>query len=123
MSQEKSKKKYTNLGTVMVAKKYPDEAPDAPPRFYLKLEQSKDKNGNPLGDQVFPIKLANGAILESGDTLQMYCKRTKFKKAVADGKMSEEKAEELGSFLRYDVVLAEDADAVKGPKGSDDINF
>ena len=116
-----AKKVYTSLGTVMKAKKKNDGEAD---RFYLKLEQQKDKDGKPFGETIFPIKLANGRVLTDGQIVSMYSKKEKFQKSVDAGKMEQSKADELSAFLKYDVVLVEDVN--QGSGSSDDggdINF
>lgn len=116
-------KKYTNLGTVMKAKKNQESDPD---RFYIRLEQQKDKDKKPVGEQIFPITLANGKVIHDGQTLAMFSKREKFDKLVKDDKMTREKADQLSSFLRYDVVLVEDVNEGGGesdPSSDSGINF
>ena len=112
----KAKKVYTSLGTVMKAKKSNEGDAD---RFYLKLEQQKDKDGKPFGETIFPIKLANGRVLQDGQIVSMFSKKEKFQKSVNEGKMDQKKADELSAFLKYDVVLVED---VNEGSGSDDDN-
>ena len=111
------KKKYTNLGTMM-AKKADANNPDAPKGYYLNLEQSLKQDGTPYGDQVFPITLANGKVINSGDVLNLYSKKDKFNKAVEEGKMDQEKADFLSSFLLFDIVLTESADESGKPKST-----
>lgn len=117
-----AKNKYTNLGTVMKSKK---DNPNDPDRFYIKLEQRRDKDKKIVGEPLFPITLANGKVLNEGDTLSMFSKTEQFKRLVADGKMTEETAEKM-SFLRYDVCLSEKLNEDGTPAksdSSDDINF
>lgn len=114
------KKKYTNIGTMM-AKKADANNPDAPKGYYLKLEQQTKKDGTAYGDQIFPITLANGKVLNSGDILNLYSKKDKFSKAVEEGKMDQEKADFLSSFLLFDIVLTESADET--PNKSSGPNF
>lgn len=118
------KKKYTNIGTVKQARKKDPNDENEAPRFYLELQQTKDKEGKAIGEQIFPIKLANGVVLEDGQILSLYSIPEKLKRKVQNGDMSQAKADDL-SFLRFDVVLVEDADtgSKKSGKGSDDINF
>ena len=113
----KPKKKYLNLGTMTVAKPKDANDPDEAKRFYIKLEQQKSKDGKPYGDQLFPIVLANGMVLNDGDILSMYSKKEKFKKMVEEGKIDQEKADFLSSFLLFDIcaVVSED----EGSGGSD----
>lgn len=114
---EKAKKKYLNLGVMTVAKPKDANDPDEAKRFYIKLEQQKGKDGKPYGEELFPIVLANGTILNDGDILSMYSKKEKFKKLVEDGKMDQEKADFLSSFLLFDIcaVVSEG----EGSGGSD----
>jgi hypothetical protein len=103
-----SKKKYLNLGTMTAAKPKTND-PDEPKRYYIRLEQQKDKKtGKPFGDQIFPITLANGVVLNDGDMLAMFSKKEKFKKQVEDGKMDQEKADFLSSFLLFDIVAVKE---------------
>ena len=116
----KPKKVYTSLGTVMKAKKNNEGDAD---RFYLKLEQQKDKDGKPYGASIFPIKLANGVLLKDGQIVSMFSKKEKFQKSVSEGKMDQAKADELSSFLKYDVVLVEEVNEGGGSDDGGDINF
>lgn len=115
-----SKKVYTSLGTVMKAKKKNDNESD---RFYLKLEQQKDKDGKPFGETIFPIKLANGRVIPDGQIVSMYSKKEKFQKSVDAGKMDQAKADELSAFLKYDVVLVEEVNEGGSSDDGCDINF
>lgn len=118
-----AKNKYTNIGVVMTAKK---DKPDDPTRFYIKLEQRKDKDKKPYGDVIFPITLANGKVLNDGDILAMFSKADQFQNLVDKGSMTQAKADELKGFLRYDVCISEklneDGTPAKKDK-DDDINF
>ena len=109
-------KKYTTLGTMMVAKNGKTR--------YIKLEQQTKKDGTPYGSTVFPITLADGRVLKSGDALFLQSKKDKFQRNVEAGKMTQAKADELSSFMIADLVLVEDVGSSK-PDGndSDDINF
>lgn len=116
-----SKKVYTSLGTVMKAKKKNEGDAD---RFYLKLEQKKDKDGKPVGASIFPIKLANGVVLNDGQIVSMFSKKEKFQKSVNEGKMDQAKADELSAFLKYDVVMVEEVNEGSGSSDDgSDINF
>jgi hypothetical protein len=106
----KPKKKYTNLGIMMVAKKRDPNNENEPKRFYIKLEQQKTKDGKPYGEQVFPITLANGMVLKDGDFLSMFSKKEKLQELVEDGKLDQERADYLSSFLLFDIVAVEEVD-------------
>ena len=124
MSGQPGKKKYTNMGTMMVSKKKDENDPNEPKRYYIRLEQQKGKDKKPFGEVIFPITLANGVVLNDGDILSMFAKRPKFQKMVDEGKMTQEKADELSAFLAFDIVLTEDPDAPKSSSGGNgDINF
>lgn len=113
------KKKYTTLGVMTKNKPYPDEAADAPPRFSIKLEQQKNKDKTPYGEVIFPITLANGKVLNDGDYLVMFAKKPKFQAAVEAGSMTQETADQLASFLLFDICVAESVDegqAAPAPK-------
>lgn len=112
---EKTKKKYTNLGVMCLAKKKDPTNKDEPKIYYLKLEQQTTKDGKPYGEQVFPITLANGKQLNSGDILSLYSKKEKFAKMVEDGKMEQDKANFLSSFLLFDIVLTEEVNEGSAP--------
>ena len=114
-------KKFSNIGTMMVAKKRDPSNPDEAKRYYIKLEQQKSKDGAPYGEQLFPITLANGKKLNDGDILSLFSKKEKFQKAVEDNKMSQEKADELSAFLLFDIVVTETVQEDDKPKGG--INF
>lgn len=117
---DKKPKKYVNLGQVILKKK---DNPDEPDRYYLKLQQQAKKDGTVIGDQVFPITLANGQVLNSGDILSLFSIKEKMNQLVKDGKIDAEKAEFLSSFLRYDVVMVRDADESQSAPASDEIDF
>jgi hypothetical protein len=113
MKMNPTKKKYLNLGVMTVAKaKNPDDKDEAK-RFYIKLEQQMSKDGKPYGEQIFPITLANGTVLQSGDMLSMFSKKEKFKKMVEEGRMDQEKADFLSGFLLFDIcaVVSQDDDS------------
>lgn len=118
----KPKKKFLNLGVMTVAKPKDANNPDEQKRFYIKLEQQKGKDGKIYGDQIFPITLANGTVLNDGDILSMFSKKEKFKKMVEDGKLDQDKADFLSSFLLFDIcaVVSEDQDQ---ETDSDDVPF
>jgi hypothetical protein len=120
MSQ--NKKKYTTLGTMMVAKKRDPNDENEAKRFYVKLEQQTKSDGTPYGETVFPITLANGKKLNSGDIISMQNKKEKFQRAVEAGRMDADKAAQLASFLLFDLVVVED-DNGSSDSGSDNINF
>lgn len=105
-----AKVKFTNIGTVMVAKKKDPNNEDEAPRYYIKLQQNKQKDGTPYGDLVFPITLANGKVLKDGDMLSLFSKKEKFNAAVEAGTMSQEKADELSAFIKFDVCVGEDTE-------------
>lgn len=111
-------KKYMNLGQVVLKKK---TNPDEPDRFYIRLQQQAKKDGTVIGEKIFPITLANGEVLNSGDILSMFSIREKMEKLVKENKMDAEKADYLSGFLRYDVVAVRDDESEKGK--SDDIDF
>lgn len=117
-------KKYTNIGTVMVAKKKNANDPTEKLRFYLKLEQQRNKDKTPYGDQIFPITLANGKVLNDGDILAMFSKKEKLDYQLEQKKITQEKYEQLVSFLKYDVCLVEDLiNSNENDSGSEKINF
>lgn len=117
-------KKYTNIGTVMVAKKKNPNDPNEKSRFYLKLEQQRNKDKTPYGDQVFPITLANGKILNDGDVLAMFSKKEKLDYQLENKKITQEKYDQLVSFLKYDVCLVEDLNGSDSePKDDGNIPF
>lgn len=120
MSQ--NKKKYTTLGTMMVAKKRDPNDENEAKRFYVKLEQQTKKDGTPYGDVVFPLTTASGKKIQSGDIISMQNKKEKFARSVEAGTMTQEKADQLSSFLLFDLVLVED-DNGSGDTDSDDIKF
>jgi hypothetical protein len=101
---EEVKRKYLNIGTVKRKKKEQEDEPD---RFYLELNQARDKDGKPLNgsDELFPITLANGMKLEAGDILTMFSKKLSFQRKVSEGAMEQEKADYLSSFMKYDVCV------------------
>jgi hypothetical protein len=103
-----AKKKYTTIGTMCASKKKNPDDESEKKRFYLKMEQSKDKNGKVYNDKIFPIKLANGKTISDGDMLALFSKKEKFQKLVEEGKMDQAKADMLSSFLLFDIVLVED---------------
>lgn len=109
MSQ--NKRKFFNIGTMTLAKKKDPNDQDEPKRFYIKLEQQKGKDGKPYGDQVFPIKLANGVVLNDGDMLAMFSKKEKFKKMVEDGKLDQDKADFLSGFLLFDICASAESES------------
>lgn len=110
----KAKKIYTSLGTMMKAKaKNPNDEKE-PARFYIKLEQKKDKNKKTYGEQIFPITLANGKQLNDGDILAMFSKKESFQRAVDANQMTQAKADELSSFLKFDIVFVESVDDGNG---------
>jgi hypothetical protein len=117
-----AKKVYTNLGTMMVAKKKDPTDEKEPKRFYIKLEQQKTKDGKPYGEQVFPITLANGRVLNDGDILSMYSKKEKFQEAVEANKMDQDKANFLSSFMLFDIVATETVNEGE-EKSKDQIDF
>lgn len=102
-----NKRKYTNLGTMMVAKKKDPNDENEKKRFYIKLEQRKDKSGKPYGKQVFPITLADGSVLNDGDILTMFSKKEQFQKLVEQDKLDQDKADNLSSFLLFDICASE----------------
>ena len=112
------KNKYTNIGVMCKAKKKDPNDENEQNRFYLKLEQNKGKDGKPYGEQVFPITLANGKVLNDGDILSMFSKKEKFKKLVEEGKMDQEKADMLSSFLLFDICVVEPVNEGNGSSGS-----
>jgi hypothetical protein len=116
------KKKYTNIGTVIKAKEKNNDGSD---RFYLKLEQQKGKDGKPYGEQVFPITLANGVVLKDGDSLSLFSKKAKLQSLVDAGKMEQDKADFLSSFLRFEVCVVETVNEGDGapPVNPDEIPF
>jgi hypothetical protein len=118
-----AKKKYTNLGTMTAAKKKDPTDESEPKRFYIKLEQQKGKDGKPYGEQVFPITLANGKVLKDGDMLSMFSKKENFKRAVEAGKMDQEKAEFLSSFLLFDICVVEEVNDGEEPSKGGSVNF
>ncbi len=105
-----NKNKFINIGTVKVSKKKNPDDENELPRFYLQLQQQKLKDGKPYGEQVFPITLANGKVLNDGDILAMFAKRPKLQQAVEDGKMDQDTADFLSSFLKYDVCVVESSE-------------
>jgi len=119
MSQPK--KKYLNLGTMTVAKPKNPNDENEPKRFYIKLEQQKGKDGKPYGDQLFPITLANGVVLNDGDILSMFSKKEKFKKMVEDGKLDQAKADFLSGFLLFDICAVKEESSEDD--GSDEVPF
>lgn len=114
-------KKFLNLGTMMQAKKKTSD-PDEPKKFYLKLEQQKKKDGTLIGEQLFPITLANGVKLNDGDIISLQSKREKLQKMVDDDRMTQEKADQLASFLIFDMVAVVDESEEK-KKDGDNIDF
>lgn len=114
-----NKKQYLNLGTVTKRKPKTDN-PDEPKAFYIKMEQQKKKDGTPVGPQIYPIRLANGVVINDGDVLSMYSKKEKLKALVEDGKITQDTADKLASFLMYDVVLTVHGD---DKKSDDGVNF
>ncbi len=122
MAEEKEKKsKFINIGTMMLAKKKDANDEDEPNKYYIKLEQKEDKEGNIIGEKVFPITLANGRVLESGDILAMFSKKSQFKWLVENDKMTQEKADELSKFLIFDICVGEKQNKDKDTK--DGVNF
>lgn len=81
--------KFINIGTIMRKKDKPDQ-------YYLKLEQSKTKDGDYYGEKLFPIKLANGTVLEEGDFLSVFSKKKKL--LAAD-------RPDLAKFLLFDLCV------------------
>jgi hypothetical protein len=119
--KKKNKKKYLNIGTVM--KSIPDEDADenAPDRFYLKLGQNRNEDGEPFsGDELFPITLANGMVIEDGECLTMFSKKEQFARKVKDGDMDKKQASYLSGFLKYDVCLAVDPEELADEDDQDD---
>lgn len=110
-----SKKKYTTLGTMCASKKKNPDDENEKKRFYLKLEQNKGKDQKPYGESIYPIKLANGKVVNDGDILALFSKKEKFQKLVDEGKMDQAKADMLSSFLLFDIVLVEDVNEGDGP--------
>lgn len=118
----KAKKKYMTLGVLTVAKPRDGEGPESPKRLYIKLEQQVGKDGKPYGDQLFPITLANGVVLNSGDILSMFSKKDKFKRMVEEGKMDQEKADFLSGFLLFDICAVQDEES-SDDGGSEGVPF
>lgn len=102
-----SKVKFTTIGAMLVNKKKDPNNPDEPKKFHIKLQQQKGKDGKPYGEQVFPITLANGKVLNDGDALVMFSKKEKFQELVRTGKMDQQKADDLSAFLLFDVCVVE----------------
>lgn len=98
------------IGTVMKSKEV---------GFYFKFQQQQDKDGNHIGPTLFPITLADGTKIKDGDTMSLYSKKESLQRAVDQGKMSQEKADELSEFLRYDAVYTV-KDGGNAPKKSND---
>ncbi len=117
MSNER-KYKYFNIGTILRGKK---ENPQDADWFYIKLKQDTDSNGKPYGDQVFPITLANGIVLNVGDSLSLFSIPEKFKAKVEAGEMTQEKADEL-DYLKFEVKVKQPLNAAK-KSGSGEPNF
>lgn len=119
-----AKRKFSNIGTMLMSKKKNPEDKNEKRSFYIKLEQNKKKDGTPYGEQLFPITLANGKKILDGESLSLFSKREKFQELVDEGKMTQEKADELSAFLLFDVCVSEPVDEGGGPaSGSDEIPF
>lgn len=119
----KPKKKYYNLGVMKVAKKKDPSNESEPKRFYIQLEQQKSKDGKIYGDQIFPITLANGVVLNDGDSLSMFAKKPKLQKLVEEGKMEQDTADFLSSFILFEICASENVEG--GSEGNDGggVNF
>lgn len=118
-----SKVKFTNIGTMNVNKKKDPNNPDEPKKFHIRLQQNKGKDGKAYGEQVFPITLANGKVLNDGDSLIMFAKKEKFQELVQSGKMTQQKADELSAFLLFDICVVEDVNEGSGKDDSSDVPF
>lgn len=109
------KVKFTNIGTLQSAKKKTND-PKEKTKFYIKLQQNRSKDGKPYGEQIFPITLANGKVLNDGDILTLFSKKEKFDYQLEQGQITQQKYDQLTGFLFYDVCVGEK----EGEQGSPD---
>lgn len=105
--------KFTTVGNVLKKKKTVDSEPD---RYYMKFERRKDKSGNYVGDSPFPLTI------NEGDILSMFSTKDSLQRSVDAGKLSQEMADKIASFVRFDICKAND-DENSGGNDSGGVNF
>lgn len=88
-------KKYLSIGRIL-RNKPNDRVPGV--TFSLKLENPYKE------DPIFPIKLANGLVLNEGDYLTLFDEEKRRQILVEEGKISSETAKNL-SFIKYSVCI------------------
>lgn len=113
---EQQKMKFKNIGTMMKAKPKTSD-PDEPKRFYIKLENQKNKDGKVYGENIFPLTL------KDGDILSMFPKKPKFQNLVKEGKMSQDKADELSDFLIFDICVVTPDDGSSSNNSGEGVPF
>lgn len=127
MSETKKKYNYTQFGTVQVSKKFNPDDENEPLRYCIKLGPNRDKkSGRVYGENVFPITLANGKVLEEGDYLTLFSIPEALKEKLKDGKIDQETYDFLTSYLKFDIKIKEPVSSGKkgsNDSGSDDVNF
>lgn len=93
-----------NIGRVIKAKSG---------NYFMVFERRKDKDGNPVGEDCFPL------VFNEGDTLQLKLKKDDLQKLVDDGKMSQETADKICETVKFEVSRApQDGSAQSQAKGN-----
>jgi hypothetical protein len=111
MSEKKTYTKF-KLGTLQQSK---FNFPDGSPKFGVHLGGQKDKEGNTVGENIFPITLANGLVITEGQYLEAASCKALYSYLVRTGKMTQEKMDQL-SFNKFDLyVSVEDKPGTKKP--------
>jgi hypothetical protein len=92
--------------------------------FFLKFERQKDKNGNYIGENPFPL------LVNEGDIFQMRKKEDELARLVESGKMSQATADKITANVKYEISKAPDqAEAsetkseTKSSNEKDEVNF
>ena len=75
--------------------------------YFMVFERAKDKDGNYRGDSPFPLTI------NEGDVIQARLKKDELQKLVSSGKMSQETANKINEFVKFEFNIAPKAKPVE----------
>lgn len=110
-----------NIGRIIKKK---DKEDGTPGGYFMVFERRKDKDGNYIGDNCFPLTV------NEGDFFQLKPKKDDLQGLVDAGKLKQEVADEICKTVRFEISRAPEKDSAPAKDKSaskkadkDEVNF